>query len=149
VSFELGNAFYQDCPTFENTILPKGLKSITYLAKISKLPYSIAKGPDVTKLNTSVNGTTLTVTATASDSAWSYAQVSTTKQGVKEVRAFINTHPYSLSSINASTGYVLANSNATTIDVSLLPIGSRNVVYVQATDSAGYRGPVTAAYFVV
>ena len=149
LSFELGNAFYQDCPFFESTILPKGLKALNYLAKISKLPYRIAKGPDVTSLTTSVSGNTLTVTATASDSAWSYAQVSTTMQSVRKIRAFINTHPYSLPTMNASTArYVLKNGNATTIDVSSLPSGSRNVLYVQATDTAGYRGPVTAAYFV-
>jgi hypothetical protein len=67
---------------------------------------------------------------------------------VRAIRAFINTHPYSLPTIGTSTGYVLKNGTATTIDVSSLASGSRNVVYVQATDRAGYRGPVTAAYFV-
>ncbi|KAI2490339.1 metallocarboxypeptidase [Fragilaria crotonensis] len=148
-SVELGNAFYQDCSTFENTIFPKNLKPLTYLAKISKAPFSIAKGPDVTKLTTTVNGNTLSVIATASDSAWSYAKVSTSKQGVREVRGFINTHPYSLATITSSTGHVLNNGIATTISVSSLASGSRNVLYVQATDTAGFRGPVTAAYFTI
>lgn len=149
VSVELGNAFYQDCSTFENSILPKNLQPLTYLAKISKAPFSIAKGPDVTQLTTTMNGSTLTVVATASDSAWSYKKVSTSKQGVREVRAFINTHPYSLASTDASTGYVLQNGRATAINVTSLARGSRNMLYVQATDKAGFRGPVTAAYFTI
>ncbi|KAI2490337.1 metallocarboxypeptidase [Fragilaria crotonensis] len=148
ISFELGNTFYQDCTTFENTILPKNFKTLTYLAKITKAPFSMAKGPDVTKLTTTMNGNILTVVATASDSALSYGKIASSKQGVRNIRAFINTHPYSLPTMNASTArYVLKNGNATTIDVSSLASGSRNVLYVQATDTAGYRGPVTAAYF--
>ena len=147
VTFELGNAFYQDCATFENSILPKALTPLTYMAKISKAPFSIAKGPDVMSLTTTVSGNVLTVAATASDNALSFANVSTTKQGVREVRVFMNTHPYSLPTTDTTSGYVVTNGIAT-IDVSLLAPGSRNVVYVQATDTAGYRGPVTAAYFV-
>ena len=147
LAFELGYDFYELCDTFEDLILPKNLKALKYLAKISKAPFSIAKGPDVTTLTTTMNGSTLTVKATASDSALSYGKIRSSKQGVREVRVFVNTHPYSLPQINASTGYVLKSGTAV-INVSNLASGSRNVVYVQAEDTAGYRGPVTAAYFI-
>ena len=145
-TFELGTSWYQDCPTFENTIYPINLKPLTYLGKISKAPFSIAKGPDVMSISTSVSGNVLTVTATASDSALSQTQLPTSRQSVKEIRVFVNTHPYSLTSSSVGAGSVLTGGTAT-IDVSALPSGSRNIVYVQAMDSAGYRGPVTAAYF--
>ena len=146
MTIELGNAFYQDCNTFDNSILPRNVKPLTYLAKISKAPFSIAKGPDVTNLTTTLNGNTLTIAVSASDSALSYASVRTSEQGVGEIRVFINTHPYSLPTISTNTGY-LATDGIVTVDISLLSNASRHVVYVQATDNAGYRGPVTAAYF--
>ena len=147
VTFELGNSFYQDCTTFESSIFPKSMKPLTYMAKISKAPFSMTKGPDVTSLKATVNGNVLTVATTASDNAYSFANVTTTQQGVREVRVFMNTHPFTLPASDTTSGYVITNGVAT-IDVSLLASGSRNVVYVQATDTAGYRGPVTAAYFV-
>ena len=147
ISFELGNSFYQDCNTFESAILPKNLKALNYLARISKAPFSMAKGPDVIQLTTTMKGSTLTVVATASDSVLSYGKIASSRQGVREIRAFINTHPYSLPTTDTSTGYALKNGTATTIDVSSLASGGRNVVYVHATDMAGYRGPVKAAYF--
>ena len=145
LSVELGNAFYQDCNTFENSILPTNLKPLTYLAKISKAPFSIAKGPDVTSLTTTLTGSILTVAASASDAAFSHSGVSTSQQGVREIRVFINTHPYSLPTMNTSTGYLVEN-DIVTVNVSLLANSSRHVVYVQATDNAGYRGPVTACF---
>ena len=49
--------------------------------------------------------------------------------------------------MNASSGYLVENG-IVTVDVSRLANSSRHVIYVQATDNAGYRGPVTAAYFL-
>jgi carboxypeptidase T len=143
MSFELGNSFYQDCSTFENSIYPTNLKPLTYLAKISSAPFSISKGPDITSLTVAANATTLTVRAAASDSAFSYKKVATSKQTIREIRAFVNTHPYAM----LSNGFRLTKGRVS-IDVSSLASGSRNVVCVQATDSAGYRGPVTATYFI-
>lgn len=142
VAFEIGDDFYQDCDSFESDILQDNLKALNYLAKISKFPYSFAKGPDIIKLSVRLRGNSLNVSATASDKAYSYNQVATSKQSVQEIRVFINHHPDS----GASTGTVMKKGLAV-IDVTLLARRGRNNVYVQATDSNGYQGPVQAGYF--
>mmetsp|Transcript_4403 Transcript_4403/g.7387 ORF Transcript_4403/g.7387 Transcript_4403/m.7387 type:complete len:218 (+) Transcript_4403:247-900(+) len=143
MTFELGNTFYQDCDYFEESIRDDNIKALTYSAKTAKAPYSISKGPDVTSLSVKVDGNSLTVTAAASDAAWSSSNHDTSKQGVSEVRLSINEHPYD------STGVVgsVLSSGSSTVDISSLPVG-RHMVYIQAVDGDGYKGPVTAAYFV-
>ncbi|KAL3778973.1 hypothetical protein ACHAW5_006277 [Stephanodiscus triporus] len=142
LTFELGTAFYQDCLTFENTIWPLNRQPLMLLAKISRAPYTMGQAPDVTALSASVSAGQVTITAAASDSAWSKSQVSTSQQAVAEIRAWVDAHPYSS---NPGTGTVLTNGSVI-VDISGLALG-RHTVYVQATDSAGKRGPVTAAYF--
>jgi hypothetical protein len=144
MTFEVGTAFYQDCDYFEKSILDGNMKALTYGAKISKAPYSMAKGPDVTDLSTSVNGGTLTVMAAASDSALSSSNHPTSQQGVTEIRVLVNVHPYD-ASIDGQVGSLLTGDSVD-IDVASLANG-RHMVFVQATDGDGYKGPVTAAYF--
>ncbi|KAL3778972.1 hypothetical protein ACHAW5_006276 [Stephanodiscus triporus] len=139
-TIELGTAFYQDCATFEEIIWPLIRQPLMFLAKISMAPYTMGKGPDVTALSASVFAEQLTITAAASDSAWSKNKVSTSQQAVTEIRAWVNVHPYSLNAFDQNnTGYVLGNGSVT-VNVSLLASG-RHTVYVQAKDSADYRGP--------
>lgn len=140
VTFELGTAFYQDCDYFEDSILQQNMGALTYAAKTSMAPYSLSKGPDVTSIATSVTGDSLTVTAVASDDAYSSSNHPSSQQEVEEVRMFVNEHPD-----EGQTGTLLAGTSST-VDISNLPDG-RHMVYVQAKDSDGYKGPVTAAYF--
>jgi carboxypeptidase T len=142
-SFELGDSFYQDCNTFENSIIPQNFPSLTYLAKIARAPFHISKGPDITRVSAVVKRNNLIVNVTASDSALSYGDVGTSKQSISRIRVFIDTHPYS---VTPSKGYVLKSGNGV-IDVSNLTPQSRHVVYAEATDSAGYKGAVKATYF--
>ena len=37
--YELGTDFFQDCTSFENTILPDNLDSLRYFAKVARTPY--------------------------------------------------------------------------------------------------------------
>jgi carboxypeptidase T len=141
--FEVGDSFYQDCITFESSIIPQNFPTLTYLAKIARAPFHISKGPDITKVSAVVKRNTLIVNVTASDSALSHSGVGTSKQSISRIRVFIDTHPYSVA---LSKGYVLKSGNGV-IDVSNLTNQSRHVVYAEATDSAGYTGPVAAAYF--
>ena len=143
-TFELGTAFNQDCTTFENTINPNNQKPLMHLAKISRAPYSMSQGPDITRLNVTEYNGNLTITAIASDSAWSKANVVTAQQAVSEIQAWVNIHPYALSDLGSS-GSVLVNGRVN-IDVTSMNPG-RYSVYVQAMDSAENRGPVTAVFF--
>jgi len=50
-TFELGgNAFFQDCLTFTDTILPDNLNALIYAAKVARTPYMTPSGPDALDL---------------------------------------------------------------------------------------------------
>lgn len=141
MTFELGTEFYESCEYFESSIVGINIKALTYAAKTSMAPYSLSKGPDVTSMSANVNGNSLTVAVSASDSAFSSANHPTSRQGVAEIRVFVDEYPTS----GVSGGTVVSGSSLT-VDISSIAQG-RHMVYVQATDGAGYKGPVTSAFF--
>jgi carboxypeptidase T len=47
---ELGTWFFQDCATFEETILPTNLPALTYMAKAAAAPYLLPAGPEALSL---------------------------------------------------------------------------------------------------
>jgi len=49
-TFELGTFFFQDCPTFTDTILPDNLNALIYAAKVARTPYMTPSGPDALDL---------------------------------------------------------------------------------------------------
>lgn len=142
MTFELGNAFYQSCAYFESSIVDRNIKALNYAAKVAMAPYSLPKGPDVTSISLSVSDGLLTVNAEASDSALSATNHPSSRQQVTEIRFFINEHPSDTDFLGTLLGFF----GGVTIDVSSLADG-RHVVYVQAMDEDGYKGPVTAEYF--
>jgi hypothetical protein len=139
IAIEIGTDFYQDCDYFDNVILPTQLQALTYLAKISKAPFQLANGPDLTNVTTKIQGNTLLVAATARTSTFASQQI------LREIRVFVNTHPYDVP--GNATGYLLQNG-VVRIDVSFLPQLVRHTVYLQAVNENGIEGSVTAAYFV-
>jgi hypothetical protein len=106
----------------------------------------LSQGPDVINVTTTESGGTLAIKAIASDSAWSKAYVAAARQGATEIRAWVDVHPHSLIDLT-TTGTVLVNGSVNA-DVSTWTSGRRYSIHVQAKDSAGYLGPVTAAHFV-
>ena len=49
-TIELGDWFFQDCATFEGTILPANLAALTYMAKAASAPYLLPAGPEALDL---------------------------------------------------------------------------------------------------
>jgi len=146
MTFELGNTFYQDCYYFENRIVPDNFPAFKYAAKSSTAPYSIPKGPDVIITSVDVNGNSLTIESVASDSAYAAVNLPTSQQGVSDIRAFVDFHPYDKQDGQGPLGTAVTGRSIT-IDISDRTTG-RHSVYFQATDGDGYVGPVTAAFFV-
>jgi len=146
MTFELGNNFYQDCNYFENRIVPDNFPAFKYAAKSSTAPYSIPKGPDVIITSIDVNGNSLTIESVASDSAYAAVNLPTSQQGVSDIRAFVNFHPYDKQDGQGPLGTAVTGRSIT-IDISNFTAG-RHSVYFQATDGDEYVGPVTAAFFV-
>ena len=45
-TFELGTSFFQDCDSFEETIVPQNVQSLRYALKVARTPYITPAGPD-------------------------------------------------------------------------------------------------------
>ena len=45
-TFEMGDDFFQDCPTFESIILPDNRAALLYAFKAARRPYQTPAGPD-------------------------------------------------------------------------------------------------------
>lgn len=169
MTFELGTEFYEGCSNFEQKIAPANLPVLTYAAKVARLPYSLPKGPDVINVTVSPptistsEGSVLVVTALASDSILSSGSFRTSRQTIASARLFVDTHPYDLDvDGNAAEGIPMTGSFGSvtepitaTLTISqvlsgiYMPVVGRHSIFIQATDSDGYIGPVTAAYFDV
>ena len=48
IPMKIGTKFFQDCTSFESSIVEKNLKSLVYAAKAARRPYLLAAGPDIT-----------------------------------------------------------------------------------------------------
>lgn len=143
MAMELGTAFNQDCADFEANILASNLEVLTYAAKTSMAPYTLSRGPEVTRLVTELNEDELNVTAAASD--WAYSSsgpMSDVHQLASIIFASIDEYPQ----IAGHVGVLFSGHGVITLNISNLPEGS-HLVYVQAMDTDNYTGPVTAARF--
>jgi hypothetical protein len=73
------------------------LPALLYATKVSARPNSLAKGPDIIDLDANVDGRTLTVTASASDSQLvnipGYPDFSTGDQTVASISFSVGVHP--------------------------------------------------------
>lgn len=148
---EIGNSFYQSCSGFENSILPLNLPALLYAAKVSNKPNSLAKGPDVTELAANLDGSTLTVTATASDSQLvniaGYPTFETGDQSISGITMSIDVHP---NDANGNVVKMTSKGSGFQGSISTNDISSgKHILYVQAKDSDGYLGPVSSMFFTV
>ena len=165
LGYELGTAFYQDCASFDATIAPRNIPSLTYLAGISAKPFALAKGPDVIDFRISVGGDLVTITVTASDDALSDGPAdgfAPSAQSVARVALTFDMHP--ADKRNGAAPLVLelpVSSNTGTVGTTasyaaacLVPFfatapAGYHVVHAWAQDSAGYEGPVSATSFTL
>ncbi len=152
--FELGTAFFQDCETFESSVLPDNLAALMYLARVSQAPYKQPLGPDIEHLvitpNVITAGTQIQINGTANDDRYSQNNGTQSTETVQSVSAYINQLP-----INASSGTALAAADGSFDQVAENFIGSlpttglntgKNTLYVQAHDGA--RAGASYAEFV-
>jgi hypothetical protein len=157
--FEVGNDFYEICEDFEDNTYPVNLQALIYSTKVASAPFRIPKGPDVLSLKIqSTTADSITVTVSVSDKfrsvAYGKAFAATGKQNIETVRVFVDNHPYTLT--NSTAGQTMkpvgvdgfnspTETASLTIDTKGLSSG-QHVMYVEAEDSAGFKGPISAAF---
>ena len=158
-TFELGTAFFQDCSTFENTIVPDNLPALIYAAKSARTPYQTGSGPDVENLTLSSSvvapGQSVTITGTATDTHFSNANNGTqSAQNIQSVKLYVNALPW----VAGSTSQPLAAVDGTFDSVTEAFTGSINTtgmttgeyqLLVTVTDASGKTGVPYGALLTV
>ncbi|MGV6851041.1 MAG: M14 family zinc carboxypeptidase [bacterium] len=156
-TFELGTEFFQDCATYETQIMPDNLNAMLYAAKVARAPYLWPAGPDIVDLNFNANiiapGTSLEITANASDTRFNNSEGTEPTQNIASANAWIDHLPWVDSadfSLSASDGsFDSANEQITgSIDTTGLADGV-HTLYIQGSDASGSIGAPSASFFTI
>lgn len=154
-TFEVGTDFFQDCPTFENTIYPDNLAALLYAAKSARQPYQTPAGPDTLNVTVSptvaLPGQTVLLTATADDSRYDNSNGIQPTYNITAARYTIDAPSWITSVISypmlAADGSFNSLSEAlqANVDTSGLTLG-RHTLFVESQDAAGNWGSPTAVF---
>ncbi len=160
-TFELGNAFFESCGTFENIIYPDNVQALLYAAKVLRTPYATPAGPDVSDIVVQPVGATpnapMTITATLDDTRSSHAMGIEPTQPITTAEYFIDVPPWNTTSnpisgtLSATDGTFDEHIESVTVsltDMTDLQQG-RHTLFVRGKDADGNWGPVSAAFFYV
>ncbi len=157
-TFELGTSFFQDCGTFENSILPDNLEALVYAAKTARTPYLTPAGPDALNLVLSsygpAPGSVFTVTASINDTRFNNQNGTEPTQTIYAAEIYVDTPPWAAGAAPIAMTAVDGAFNQTieavrgTIDTTGLSNG-RHILFVRGQDAANNWGPVSAEFFFV
>jgi hypothetical protein len=150
----MGTDFFQDCPTFQNTILPGNLPTLIYAAEASRRPYQTPAGPDSLQVTTTiasvVAGMPITLTAITDDTRYRGGGEPT--QNIAAARYTVDAPSwitgvisYSLTAADGAFNSPL-EAVVVTVNTSGWSLG-RHTLFVESQDAAGNLG-VPSAVFV-
>ena len=153
-TFELGTAFFQDCPSFENTILPGNRNALFYALRVTRAGYALPAGPDALSPATLPSGTVnigqpLQVTATLDDTR--FGGTGEPVQPISAAEVYVDTPPWSPGAapvaMQAQDGAFDETVEPATVTLSTAgwSIG-RHILFVRGRDSASNFGPVSAVF---
>lgn len=159
LTFELGTDFFQDCGTFENSILPDNLASLRYAARALHAPYLLPAGPDAYGLTASgtqvVQGDSVDITATIDDQRYRNGAGSPpVSQPIAGAMVFIDALPWQFGTAGLAMTAVDGTFDATleqatlALDTSDMDPG-RYLIVIQGHDSAGEYGPPSSLFLDV
>ncbi|MEN6555406.1 MAG: M14 family zinc carboxypeptidase [Anaerolineaceae bacterium] len=155
--FEVGDAFFESCNTFEFDILPGNLPALIYAAKTARTPYMTPAGPDSINLALSQSsvpaGTIVTLTGQVNDTRY--------KSGSGEPTQPIAEAQYSADLPYWEAGYAPValspadgsfNSSSENVTASINTTGwqpGRHILYVRGKDNLNNWGAVSAIFLTI
>jgi carboxypeptidase T len=161
--FEIGSKWYASCEEFESSIAPTMTKNLLYAAKAARAPFLIPLGPDILDIQiTRANNANAPLVATVNVSSGALiVDHAKFEEGRKQVypvdsvKFFLDVHPDDANHAIAGWFMTLVGESfdqvqetaTLVLDTSTWEKGIRHVLYVQATDTEGYSGPVSAMYY--
>jgi carboxypeptidase T len=149
-TFELGTSFFEPCSSFTGTILPTNLNALMYALRVTRAPYQLPSGPEVTAVNLAGNS----LSANANDARYNNTNGTEASQNVSTGAYYLDTPPWvagaSANAMTASDGAFNSSSEGLSATVSTAGLSSgKHTLYVRAQDSLGNWGPVSAAFLTV
>jgi PKD repeat protein/murein tripeptide amidase MpaA len=160
-TIELGETdFFQDCDTFDNTILPDNLPALLYAAKVVRAPYLTPAGPDALSVSVSPTlvaaGAPVTLTAILTDARYSALNGTEPSQNIVAAEYYVDAPPWVTTTtpisypLAAADGAFDAPQEAVqaTLDTGDLTEG-RHMLFVRGQDAAGNWGPFSAVFIHV
>ena len=149
-TFELGTSFFETCSAFTSTILPTNLNALIYALRVTRAPYQLPAGPEITSL--SLTGSNLT--ASANDTRYNNSNGTEASQNVSTGAYYVDTPPWvagaTSNAMTASDGTFNSSIEGLSGTVSTAGlITGRHTVYVRAQDSSGNWGPVSAVFLTI
>ena len=165
--YELGVAFFESCGTFQSTVLPDNLRSLTYALRVAREPYRLPAGPETREVAITpdlvVRGETANVSARVDDTRFSTVSappnpVIQPQHAIVAAQAFVGTPPWRPGAValplTAADGAFDSTSEqvGAALATAALPAG-RHLVYVRGRDSnedtPRATGPVAAGFLRV
>ncbi len=154
-TFELGTAFFQDCVTFDSTILPDNLDALFYALKVVGAPYITPYGPDSLNVNIKAEsvdvGQSITLTATINDTRYNNQNGTEPTQNVITAVYYIDVPPIAtmpithyLTSSDGNFDSPIEDVHAT-INTTDWADG-QHTIFVRGQDADGNWGPLSATF---
>lgn len=155
-TMELGGSdFWPACTTYEAQIAPGTLASFRFAARIVRAPYRLPAGPELVAAAASpadlAPGGSTQLTATASDARFGPGTGAEPTQAVQGVEVFLQP-PWTpgavaIGSMAAVDGGFNSSQESVSFTLGAAQLAAgRQLVYLQAIDAAGNRGPVSAVF---
>ena len=154
---ELGQAFFEDCNTFESTTFPQNFEMLQYAARNAFSPYTSPGGPDTTSIGASagsvVRGQAFAVSAYFDDARFNQSNGAEAVQAVTSASAWVDGAPWSGAApiaMAASDGAFNTSREQAVVNINTAGLApGKHVVFVRGTDASGTAGAPRAIYFTV
>lgn len=161
-TYELGTTFFENCGSFEHSILDDNLESLLYAFKVARTPYRTPAGPDVPDLGLSGGASTTGVEAGSSvrlsaifdDTRYQDSNGVEPTQNIAAGEYYVDVPPWSPDA-TANAMYASdrvfdshTESATATIDTTGLAAG-QHTVFVRARDTDGNWGAISAIFLFV
>lgn len=149
-----GDGFFPDCNSFEQELSGPNLAALKVAAKYARAPYRLPAGPEMVDVTAPVAPISLgnaRLTASVEDARFSFANGSEPVQTIDSAAAFLmppwqaGAAPIVQFEFTDGDPNGLVEAMHADLPVSALPVG-RTLVYLQARDSAGNLGAVSAVF---
>ncbi|MEM7118316.1 MAG: M14 family zinc carboxypeptidase [Chloroflexota bacterium] len=148
-TFEVGQIFMPSYQSIDSTQWPDNKPAFLYAASIAAAPYQLVHGPDVLDITTAVSphSNSLTLSATLDDSANGNLPIASAIYTIDAPPWAEGVEALPIEPDDGSFDAPVEEGTAV-IDTTSLSLG-QHTLYMQAQDSAGNWGPVSAIYFTV